>query len=106
MTTYTVQSNQSYKDVVLQCLGSMEAAGQFCHDNGVSFTSAPTVGAVMVVSDKAIALAGNAGANVVASYKANGVVVGNLNLAVVGGLLDTDGTPLLDTDGRPLLDTV
>jgi len=85
----------------------MEAAGQFCQDNGVSFTSVPPVGALMIVSDAAIALAGAAGATVVANYTTNGVQVGNLNLPQVpaDGLLDTDGTPLLDTDGTPLLDT-
>ena len=101
MTTYTVQRNQSYKDVVLQCLGSMEAAGQFCQDNGVSFTSVPPVGAVLLVSDKAIALAGSAGANVVATYKANGVVVGNLNLPA-GGLQNNDGVQLENNDGAVL----
>lgn len=85
----------------------MEAAGQFCQDNDVSFTSVPPVGGVLVVSDAAIALAGSAGANVVASLAKTGTIVGNLNLAVTpaDGLLDTDGAPLLDTDGVPLLDT-
>jgi hypothetical protein len=106
MTTYTIKRNQSYKDVVLQCLGSMEAAGQFCQDNGVSFTSVPPVGAEMLVSDKAIALAGSAGAKVVASYVANGVLVGNLNLppVPVDALLNNDGDELLDNDGEVLED--
>ena len=102
MTTYIVKRNQSYKDVVLMCLGSMEAAGQFCQDNGVSFTSVPPVGAMLLVSEKAIALAGSAGANVVASYKANGIVVGNLNLPT-GGLQNNDGVQLENNDGTTLL---
>ena len=63
-TTITVKPNMSMKDVVLQALGSMEAAVQFCYDNGVAISDNPVVDAVMVVSDAAISAAGAKGAAV------------------------------------------
>jgi len=104
MTTYTVQPNQSMCDVVLQCLGTMEAGMQFCLDNGVALSDVPVKGSEMIVSDAAIALAGSAGAQVVAQYILNGVTVGNLNLVIEPPLTDTDGDGLTDTDGDILTD--
>jgi hypothetical protein len=77
-TTITVKPNQSMQDVVVQACGSMEAADQFCEDNGVSITDIPAVGTIYTVSDASLAAAGNVGAGVLQSYKKNGTVVGTL----------------------------
>lgn len=60
-TTIKVKANQSMQDVAVAATGSMEAAMQFCGDNGVSLTEKPVKGTDMAVSDAALAL-GDAGA--------------------------------------------
>jgi len=77
---------------------------QFCLDNDVALSDVPVVGVLMIVSDAAIALAGTAGAQVVAEYILYGVMVGNLNLVIEPPLTDTDGDGLTDTDGDILTD--
>lgn len=104
-TTITVRPNQSMSDVVLQATGNMVAAGQFCYDNGVSISDDAVVGAVMVVSDAAMAAAGAKGAAVLKYVARNMVVFGSMALPAQGaeGLLNEDGNVLQNEDGSNLL---
>ncbi len=77
-TTIKAKPNQSMRDVILQGLGSMEGAMQFCWDNGVAISDVPVVGTVYQVSDAAIALAGAAGLSVLQEVAKEGIVFGTL----------------------------
>lgn len=93
MTTVTVRPNQSMLDVIIQGCGSLEAGMQFCVDNDVAISDVPGVGAVYVVSDAALALAGTAGAAVLAYLAKNNLVVGTL------ALMPVVEVPLMNDDG-------
>jgi hypothetical protein len=75
MTTITVRPHQTMQDVIIVATGSLEAAVQFCWDNGVSISDTPAVGTVYIVSDAALA-AGDA--EVRSYYAANEVELGTL----------------------------
>lgn len=92
-------------DLVVQAVGSMNAAVQFAYDNGVSVSSSPVPGQVYVVSDAAIAAAGSVGAAVVKYFERRGVVIGNLGEPAQGfaGLLNEDERVLENEDGSNLL---
>lgn len=51
-----VKPNQSMSDVVIQATGGMEAAMQFCKDNGVAISDIPVPGTEYIVGDGAISL--------------------------------------------------
>lgn len=101
-STITVKKNQSMLDVIIQATGSLEAGMQFCKDNGVSLTSVPVAGSVLVVSDKALAL-GDTG--VLQYLGQNKVVVANMAVVTEapGALKNDDGSDLKNDDGSTLL---
>lgn len=74
----TVRPNQTMSNVVLQAVGSLEGAMQFCYDNSVAVSDEPVAGTVYVVSDAALAAAGAKGAAVLRYVAERGVVFGNL----------------------------
>ena len=100
-TSITVKYNQSMYDVIVQATGSIAAGMQFCGDNGVSITDVPPVGAVMIVSDAALAL-GDAG--VLAWLRANNVTVGTMGSDAVSGLfvVDEGGNAIVDEDNNKI----
>ena len=71
-----VKPNQSMSDVVLQATGTLNAAVQFCKDNGVSLSDVPVPGTEYILSDEALA-AGNK--NVLRYLQRNNIVIGTLN---------------------------
>jgi hypothetical protein len=73
--TITVMPNQSTMDVVVQGTGSLEAAMQFCRDNGISISDIPVTGTVWNLS----AQAGNKGdAGNLKYFVQNEIVIGTL----------------------------